>query len=1274
MRFVENGPSIPDELLNARDEGRVVFFCGAGVSRCAGLPDFFGLAESVLRELGASGDSDAYKVLTEARDIGNRLQVTGLISADRVFGLLERDFTVKDIQAAVAKSLKPPERTDISAHRILLRLGTTPDSKLQLVTTNFDRLFEQCGRDLPAFQPPRLPNPSRYNDLNGVVYLHGRITSDYSEAECDGLILSSSDFGYAYLSEGWATEFFREIVKSYLVVFIGYSADDPPISYMLEGLRKLQDPSRRIYAFQAKESEEAVGRWVHKEVKPISYSPLDGHKALWNTLELWAERADNPDLWLRRVVEGAMNGPECLAPHQRGQVAHVVSFYTSARQFVERTPPAEWLCTFDPKCRYATPEQPHEFAPDKTVVDPFDLYGLDSDSAPEAVDSSNPYFERTIPEKAWDAFALNNSDREDLSEQSFSTLRGHYALHSPRLPNRMHFLGIWISKVVNQPATLWWAIGQEALHPTVRQLIAWELVRLRNQIAPSMLTAWQYLLESRKYSKERTSPVWHDLKTKADQEGWDPGVARQFIETTRPYLKAKLPIFRNVSLPPKDDQLDIHELIHLEVEFPVPRSDVQVPDEWIFFVANGLRNNLEFGIQMCKEVHDPSPYSLDTIARDQRAGLERRYGLSAYVNSYLNVFDTLVELNISRARKELLSWPDDDEFVFTKLRIYAAENSALCPPNEVGQIFDSLPSNVFWDRAHQSELLLTLTTRWQDLSVECRKQIEDRILTGPEQWEEEPEDSYDERKARRILDRLQWLDNKDCDFSFDVKAKITELQKQDPTWKKEKALHARDFLGIRCGNVTTNTEHDRLLDTPIDSILQKSRELTGRSPQNFLEETDPFAGLCRDRPVRAYLALAHAARRKEYPDWAWRKFLNSSTSERDESRFLAVIAERVSRIPNEESAEMLFASTSWLSKMAASLSKEHASIFDKLVDRLIEVISLHPANAESGVLGASTIRRWAMASLNSPAGHIVAAIVEDRRLQRAHDATAHESNALTQLQKLLNLDGDPRRHAITMISHNLAWFYSIVPRWTEQNLLSVLDADDEEDGQALWAGFLWNPQLQGEELFLRLKSSLLEFAKEKISTHHGHIQSLAYLVYKGWAELGHSGEKLVLDNEFHDVLLHAGSEFRSHVIWQIERELDDCEGVEDRSQVEKSLIDLFNNVWPRQKIVKDSDTSLKLCNLLFTSGEIFGRIVNAILPHLTSVERADEFFLLKDMHEGIIDDSPERFLAVLDLTLTDKVVYWPHNFGDVLERLVRADKSLVSDQRYQILKRRWDAR
>ena len=65
MRFFENGPAIPDELLHARDEGRVVFFCGAGVSQAkAGLPGFFGLAEKVMEALGVQADSPAPKYTT----------------------------------------------------------------------------------------------------------------------------------------------------------------------------------------------------------------------------------------------------------------------------------------------------------------------------------------------------------------------------------------------------------------------------------------------------------------------------------------------------------------------------------------------------------------------------------------------------------------------------------------------------------------------------------------------------------------------------------------------------------------------------------------------------------------------------------------------------------------------------------------------------------------------------------------------------------------------------------------------------------------------------------------------------------------------------------------------------------------------------------------------------------------------------------------------------------------------------------------------------------
>ena len=59
MRFLANGPSIPDDLLIARDAGDVIFFCGVGVSRHgAGLPDFLKLGGDVIDLLGAGDKSD----------------------------------------------------------------------------------------------------------------------------------------------------------------------------------------------------------------------------------------------------------------------------------------------------------------------------------------------------------------------------------------------------------------------------------------------------------------------------------------------------------------------------------------------------------------------------------------------------------------------------------------------------------------------------------------------------------------------------------------------------------------------------------------------------------------------------------------------------------------------------------------------------------------------------------------------------------------------------------------------------------------------------------------------------------------------------------------------------------------------------------------------------------------------------------------------------------------------------------------------------------------
>src|SRR3954468_10323254 len=106
MRFIAGGPNIPDELLVARDAGQVILFCGAGVSQeKARLPSFASLARKAIESLGAAQDSRARLLLERTLALEPVPGVGGLVATDRVFGLLEQEFKVSDVRAAVADAI-----------------------------------------------------------------------------------------------------------------------------------------------------------------------------------------------------------------------------------------------------------------------------------------------------------------------------------------------------------------------------------------------------------------------------------------------------------------------------------------------------------------------------------------------------------------------------------------------------------------------------------------------------------------------------------------------------------------------------------------------------------------------------------------------------------------------------------------------------------------------------------------------------------------------------------------------------------------------------------------------------------------------------------------------------------------------------------------------------------------------------------------------------------------------------------------------------------------
>ena len=725
LQFITDGPSIPDELLIARDEGRVVFFCGAGVSRArANLADFFGLAEAVVNSLSVPLDSPVQTLLELMRTSPYIEGIGSAYSADRVFALLEQHFNSDEIYSAIAKALTPAMTVDLSAHRMLLDLARGPDDKVRIVTTNFDLLFETCDGSLPTFGPRKLPDPNRTDELAGIVHLHGYLADDYSNAGRDGLIISSSEFGRAYLSERWATDFIRSILDSFVVVFIGYTADDPPMQYLLEGLSRKAASKKDLYAFQSGSMESARARWALKGVEPIVYKSENNHSALWDTLDAWATRARDLERWYSEVISKAQDGPEQMAPHERGQVAHVVSTVEGARKFAQATipPPAQWLCVFDTSVRFAEPGKQGSWNEEGQYFDPFDAYGLDSDPVPAKLGNKDEDAfskSREIPPGAWSVFELTRLDRLGLKEDQVSAARGHWAINVPHLIPRLSQIGDWIARVFNQPAAVWWASSQSGLHPDIQQQILINLHTQPADVPAEIRKAWRLVIKSWRSKREDIYGSWFGLSAEIKVAGWSEDTVRRFADIHRPYIKIDRP-FKSRLRPPidvdRDDEIRFASILAADVKFPAMQEPTTVPSEFLEQLVCELRENLRLGVALEKELGRFGLEYVSSIEAEDDNGdsndQRHRHGISVAVFLLLRYFRLLVAHDETAARREVLAWQTGADPVFARLRVWAAGQPNLLETNLAANTFLELDDRNFWNERLQRDLLFALSRRW----------------------------------------------------------------------------------------------------------------------------------------------------------------------------------------------------------------------------------------------------------------------------------------------------------------------------------------------------------------------------------------------------------------------------------------------------------------------------------------------------------------------------------------------------------------------------------
>ena len=308
---------IPERLLLAHARGEVLFIAGAGISMFAGLPDFRSLVIQVYKAL----DLGVYSVISATRSVlshnGHKTDLLNLNDGqkaeikrfqqghhDVVLGMLERRLEqgVEGITGGgspVREKIGTILRTKAEPaliHRALMRLADRGGASA-IITTNFDFLLENAARTVK--QPVQtyalggVPRPTHRREFNGVMHIHGAL--DRNPKRTSDLIISDHDFGEYYFRRRVVPDLIYDAARLYNLVLVGYSANDPPMRYLLNAVAadvtRFPDIKERfIFVGMGKDDPVALEDWRARGVTPIWYeSSGDDHTQLKRTLVRWAE-------------------------------------------------------------------------------------------------------------------------------------------------------------------------------------------------------------------------------------------------------------------------------------------------------------------------------------------------------------------------------------------------------------------------------------------------------------------------------------------------------------------------------------------------------------------------------------------------------------------------------------------------------------------------------------------------------------------------------------------------------------------------------------------------------------------------------------------------------------------------------------------------------------------------------------------------------------------------------------------------------------------------
>ena len=1251
MQFVRGGPDVPERLLQAHEEGRVVFFCGAGISYPARLPGFAGLVDELYSRLEIIPDP-----VQAAAIKANRY--------DTAVGLLETNFVGgrPAVRQMIAEILNPdtsaPNAT--GTHVALFTLAECRERRTRLITTNFDRLFEHVMENsrpsAERFEAPLLPVPKQRWD--GLVYLHGLLPENPAGKSLDNLVVSSGDFGLAYLTERWAARFVSELLRNFVVCFVGYSIDDPVLRYMMDALAAdslLGESPPEMFAFGSyskREEDARANEWRAKNVTPILYREHWRHAYLHRTLRAWANTyRDGARGKERIVVEYAMARPDTA---------------TSQDDFVSRM---LWALS-DPK---GLPAMRFADLNPVPTLDWLEPLGEDRFSHADLIRFGVPP-KTSVDEQL--AFSLTRRPAPyDLAPQM---ALANWGAHDGRLDEVMWQLTRWLNRHLGNPALLLWLVKQGGrLHANFADRIAHrmdqlarlehreereELDRIRKDSPDAipdkrMRTLWGLVLADR---VKRLGPDLdlYRWRGRFERDGLTTTLRLELRDMLSPRVSLRAP-FRW----PSDEDEDQEEpgRIRQLVDWDIVLSTSHV--HWVLRELEGNESWVTALPTLLTEFTGLLRDALDLMC--ELGGADDKSDLS-YVsqpsisehpqNSAFRDWTVLIELNREAWRATVAVSPDQARLaaegwsqlsypLFRRLTFFAAAQHDIVPRSQGLEWLLADNDWWLWSVETQRETIRLLVALGPKLDEDELARLGQAILAGP------PRDMYradiEEERWTRIQESNVWLrlakiSQTGAELDAVSRDRLDELSAKYPNWRL--AENERDEFPTWTGDAGELRVH---VTTPRDrnGLIEWLRE----NPEPDEWRPDDWHERCRDDFGEAASALAALAAKGTWPTGRWREALQRWAEDELWERSWREMAPVLVDVPRETLQELCHGVSWWLEKLARTFEGQEAT-FLSLCDRVL-ALDYEVEEEDDDLVGRA---------INHPVGHVTEGLLHWWYRNDLEDQRGLADEPRRRFTQLCDTGAPKFRHGRVLLATHVISLFRVDREWTIQCVLPLFEWENSElEARSAWEGFLWSPRLYPPLMEL-LKPAFLDTANHYAQLGR-HSQQYASLLTFGGLDPG----DIFRNRELALAMRALPQDALDHAAETLFRAVDSA-GDQRADYWRNRAAPYLRSIWPKTPEAISETVSESFGRACIAAGDAFPEALAQVCSWLRPLQYPDR--IAYSVHEAQLDARlPESALELLNRIVGDAAQGYFPDLASCLNAVRGAQPELENDHRFQRL-------